>query len=137
MLCTYCSDDPFSFRFPFPFSVSVFRFHFPFPPFTVLPMTGVQPCSKMTGIFLMSDFNISKIVTQLHLPTLISRKQTDSKMSQDANMIWERLPDIPYFALSLFAIGDQVFAAGGRRDGLLSMMAEAYLVKSSKTDESG
>ena len=78
-----------------------------------------------------NDFNISKITMRVHLPNLISRKQTDSKTVRDAN-IWERLPDVPYYASSLFAIGDQIFSAGGRKDGLLSMTAEAYLVRSSK-----
>lgn len=80
-----------------------------------------------------STFNISKIALRVHLPELISHKQADSaKFSDSSTDIWERLPDVPYYASSLFAIGEKVFAAGGRKDGLLSMTAEAYLIRSSK-----
>ena len=57
----------------------------------------------------------SKSVFRVSLPTLVSHA-IEGK-SQDSS-VWERLPDVPYYATTLFSVGNMLLAAGGRSSGI-------------------
>ena len=55
-----------------------------------------------------------KSVFRVSLPTLVSHA-IEGK-SHDSS-IWEKLPDVPHYATTLFSVGNMLLAAGGRSSG--------------------
>ena len=93
--------------------------------------------STIIGQILYNLFSLRGLVTasksllRVSLPTLISHAQQGK--NHDTS-IWEKMPDVPLYATTLFSIGNMLLTAGGNSSGVAGAVLSVLHIKNNDSN---